>query len=118
MEKPGGPEGAPRRLNPKARSKLSSIKPFGGSPRWRGWRASAREASRVPHVLPAGNAREKGGRGPAAARPSPPRGGNERVRRSLALQLPLEGFHLLGKCDIPGHPGLDLAHGMQDRGVV
>src|ERR1700738_655950 len=118
MEKPGGPEGAPRRLNPKARSKLSSIKSFGGSPRWRGWRASAREASRVPHVLPAGNARDQG-RPRACCRPPLAAKGRERaVKRSLALQLSLEGFHLLGECDILGHQGLDLAHGVQDRGVV
>src|ERR1700694_1610943 len=33
MEKPGGPEGTPRRLNPKVRSKLDLIRPFGGDPK-------------------------------------------------------------------------------------
>ena len=39
-------------------------------------------------------------------------------RRSLALQLALERFDLFGQRDILGHQRLDLAHGVQDRGVI
>src|ERR1700722_8011865 len=46
MEKPGGPEGAPRRLNPKSPIKAGFDQTLGGTARWRGWPASAREALR------------------------------------------------------------------------
>src|ERR1700761_716899 len=50
MEKPGGPEGAPRRLNPKSPIKAGFDQTLGGTARWRGWPASAREAlRRSPH---------------------------------------------------------------------
>ena len=53
MEKPGGLEGAPRRLNPKARSKLDLIKPLGGPQGGADGPQAQEMPQAVPHVLAA-----------------------------------------------------------------
>src|ERR1700676_3987439 len=89
----------------------------------------------VPHVLGKGKLRDQGvicsplaerGRGWGYSRvqrlwltpsPSLPREGEGTDWRSL-LQLAFQRFDLFGECGILRHKGLDLAHGVQDRGVV
>jgi hypothetical protein len=53
------------------------------------------------------------------SRTVPGKGRNYRRQGSLlALQLALERFHFLGQRDILVHQRFDLAHGVQDRGVI
>src|SRR6266700_5789057 len=54
---------------------------------------------------------------PKGARRTPDVRRDHQKSRSL-LQLALQRFDLFGQRRVPGHQGLDLAHGMQDRGVV
>src|SRR5882724_640796 len=117
-----GKAGRPRRRaaasEPKGPIKAEFDQALWGDPKVaRMARKRKRGLTRSPRF--AGWKREGEGRPRACCRPRLATKRRERaVRRSLALQLPLEGFHLLGECDILGHQGLDLAHGVQDRGVV
>src|SRR4051812_327718 len=56
----------------------------------------------VPHVLAASS---------VSSRRTP-------GRPMLLLQLPLQRLDLLGECDVLGDQRLDLAHGMENRGVI
>src|SRR5580704_3539281 len=88
MEKPGGPEGAPRRLNPKSPIKAGFDQTLGGTARWRGWPASAREAlrrsprfARKPAIT--GHSRET--IAPRIGRRYQPRRPNARPRRGIPV---------------------------------
>jgi hypothetical protein len=88
MEKPGRPEGAPRRLNPKARSKLDLIKPLGGPQSGADGSQAQEMPLPVPHVLAPDL------RSGAPSRSLPDGGGAVGIEPLLALQLSLEGFNL------------------------
>jgi len=87
MEKPGGPEGAPRRLNPKARSKLDLIKPLGGPQGGADGPQAQEMPLTVPHVLALD--RKSGARGFPPPRPFRAAEGTGGLERLLALQLAL-----------------------------
>src|SRR6202022_3862887 len=64
-----------------------------------------------------GGVRESRARGPPPSLTLPARGGNGRKEGSLP-QLALQRFDPLRERDVLCDQGLDLAYGMQDRGVV
>src|SRR5215212_7968255 len=136
MEKPGGPEGAPRHWKPEKPIKIGFDQTREGTARWRGRGAGARETAPRSPLLRRKMATEKNS--PAhptgfarAGRLSKSdksdfdwirggRGAEELVLflMPLFLQLPLQRLDFFGQRGIPGHQCLDLAHGVQHRGVV
>jgi hypothetical protein len=87
-----------------------------GTVKWRGWGISAREGAAISKVS-AASARVEGATNDHASGPdilSTPR----RRWASLFLQLTLEGFDLFRQRGVLADQPLDLAHGVQNSGVV
>lgn len=128
MEKPGGPSRQRRGIgNPTSPTEIGSIKPpgdrkvarMGGRCKGNGRpfpTFAAENRGSKKFSLPCVEGREEGRSQEGEARSGYDPAGVPFPQ--LFLQLPLQRLDLFGQRRIPGHQCLNLAHGVQHRGVV